>query len=72
MAKAVPTAKPKSVVKREPALILTGAATLIATALFVAPSLGIPVPGTVQKIVAAGLTILAGFGIRPQVTPISR
>ena len=68
---AVP-AKATGIAKREPAIILTGAATLISTILFVAPSLGIPVPGTVQKVVAAALTVLAGFGIRPQVTPTAR
>jgi hypothetical protein len=75
VAKAAPApvpAKPKSIVKREPAVILTGVATLIATAVFVAPSIGLEIPDTVQKVVAAGLTILAGFGIRPQVTPVKR
>ena len=72
MAKAVPAVKPKSIVKREPAVILTGVATLIATALFVAPSLGLAIPDTVQKVVAAGLTVLAGFGIRPLVEPVKR
>lgn len=61
-----------SLAKREPAVLLAGIATLVSTVLFVAPSLGIPVPSTVQKVVAAGLTLLAGFGIRPLVEPVKR
>lgn len=69
MAKPATPATRAPAVKREPAVILAGAATILSTLVFVAPSMGIPVPGTVQKVIAAGLTLLAGFGIRPLVTP---
>src|SRR5919112_6299779 len=75
VAKAAPApvpAKPKSIVKREPAVILTGVATLIATAVFVAPSIGLEIPDTVQKVVAAGVTDIDGFGIPPDVSPVNR
>lgn len=61
-----------SIVKREPAVIATGAVTLLSTFLFVAPAMGIPIPDTVSKVAAMLLTVAAGFGIRSAVTPVKR
>lgn len=62
-------AEAKSLVKREPVAIATGALTLLATAVYVLPSLGIEIPDKVQK----GLTLLGilaqGLGIRSLVKP---
>jgi hypothetical protein len=59
----------KSLIKREPVAIATGALTLLATAVYVLPSIGIKVPDKVQK----GLTLLGilaqGLGIRSLVKP---
>lgn len=72
-AKTEPAAKAAgSIVKREPAVIATGAVTILATLMYVAPSMGIPIPDTVSKVVAAVLTIAAGFGIRSAVMPVKR
>lgn len=59
----------KPVTKREPALFATGVLTLLGTALFVAPSLGIAIPDTVAKVAQLVFTVAAGFGIRSAVTP---
>jgi hypothetical protein len=56
--------------RREPAVFATGAVTLLATILYVAPSLGIEVPDTIAKVVTLVLTIAAGFGIRSAVVPV--
>jgi hypothetical protein len=66
---AAPTA-PKSIAKREPAAFATALVTLVSTALFLAPSVGVPIPDTVQKAVAIGLMVAGGFGIRSVVTPV--
>jgi hypothetical protein len=62
-------AEAKSLIKREPVAIATGALTLLATAVYVLPSIGIKVPDKVQK----GLTLLGilaqGLGIRSLVKP---
>lgn len=68
----VPKAKSTKLVKREPAVFATGVVTLIATALYVAPSIGLEVPDTVAKVVTLILTVAAGFGIRSAVTPVKR
>lgn len=56
--------------KKEPAVFATAAVTVIATIMYVAPSVGIEIPDTVAKVVALALTIAAGFGIRSVVTPV--
>lgn len=60
-----------SVTKREPVAIATALVTVLATMVFVAPSVGLEIPDTAQKVIAVGLMILAGFGIRPAVTPVA-
>lgn len=59
----------KSLIKREPVAIATGALTLLATVVYVLPTIGINVPDKVQK----GLTLLGilaqGVGIRSLVKP---
>lgn len=60
----------KSVVRREPAVFATAAVTLIGTALFLAPSVGIEIPDNIAKIATLFFTIAAGFGIRSAVTPV--
>lgn len=72
MAKATTPAAPKALVKREPALVATGVATLLSTFLYVAPSIGIPIPDSVIKVASALFTVLAGFGIRSAVQPVAR
>jgi hypothetical protein len=59
------------VARREPAVFATGVVTLLATILYVAPSLGVEFPDTVAKVVSLVLTVAAGFGIRSAVTPIN-
>lgn len=65
------SAVPK-VAKKEPAVFATGAVTLLATLLYVAPSLGLEVPDTVAKVVTLVLTVAAGFGIRSAVVPVAK
>lgn len=59
----------KSLIKREPVAIATGALTLLATVVYVLPSIGIKIPDKVQK----GLTLIGilaqGLGIRSLVKP---
>lgn len=61
-----------SVARREPAMIATGAVTMLATIMYVAPGMGIPIPDSVAKVVTLVLTIAAGFGIRSAVTPLKK
>lgn len=56
-------------VRREPAVMATGAVTMLATFMYVAPGMGIPIPDSVAKVVTLVLTIAAGFGIRSVVRP---
>jgi hypothetical protein len=70
MAKAAAAAAPtKSLVKREPVVFISAAVTLISTALYLAPSVGIKVPDKVAKIVSLGLTLASSFGARILVKP---
>lgn len=68
----MPAAPPaaSSLVKREPVAIATGALTLLATAVYVLPSIGIKIPDKVQK----GLTLVGilaqGLGVRSLVKPV--
>lgn len=68
MATAAP--KGKSVVKREPAVFATAAVTLIGTALYLAPSVGIAIPDPVAKVLTLLFTLAAGLGIRSAVKPV--
>lgn len=53
-------------------MIATGAVTMLATIMYVAPGMGIPIPDSVAKVVTLVLTIAAGFGIRSAVTPLKK
>lgn len=61
----------RPLVKREPAVVATGAVTLLATFMYVAPSVGIEIPDTVAKVLTLVLTVAAGLGIRSAVTPVA-
>lgn len=62
-------AEAKTLIKREPVALATGALTLLATAVYVLPSIGVKIPDKVQK----GLTLFGilaqGLGIRSLVKP---
>lgn len=62
-------AEAKSLLKREPVALATGAMTILSTVVYVLPSMGLPIPDKVQK----GITLLAmvagGLGIRSLVKP---
>jgi hypothetical protein len=61
---------PKSLVKREPVAFISAAVTLLSTALYVAPSVGIKVPDKVAKVISLGLTLAGGLGARLLVKPV--
>lgn len=61
---------PKSLVKREPVAFISAAITLISTALYVAPSVGIKVPDKAAKVVSLALTLAGGLGARLLVRPV--
>lgn len=69
MAKQVESSKAASLVKREPVMMVSGVVTLLSTALFVAPALGIKIPDKITKSVSLGMTALGAFGIRSLVKP---
>lgn len=60
---------PKSLVKREPIAFISAAVTLLSTALYLAPSVGIKVPDKAAKIISLGLTLAGGIGGRILVKP---
>lgn len=64
------TAVKAPLARREPAAIATGVVTLLATFMYVAPSMGIGIPDTVAKVITLVLTLAAGLGIRSVVTPV--
>lgn len=64
---AAPT--PKSLVKREPVLIGSAVLTIVSTALYVAPSLGLKIPDKAQKLISVALTLAGGLGLRSLVRP---
>lgn len=66
-----PAAKPP-LAKREPAVFATAAVTVIATLMYVAPSVGVEIPDNVAKILALVLTLAAGLGIRSAVIPLAK
>lgn len=71
MAKAAEAAAAsKSLIKREPVLIGSGIVTLLSTALYVAPAIGLKIPDQVQKALSVGLTAAGAFGIRSLVKPV--
>ena len=59
----------KSIVKREPVLMLSGAWTVAQTVLFVLPAFGVKLPDKVTKPLALAGTIVAALGIRSLVKP---
>lgn len=67
MAKA--TEAPKSLVKREPVAFISAGVTLLSTAIYLAPSVGIKIPDKAQKIISLGLTLAGGLGARVLVKP---
>lgn len=69
MAKAAAAAAPKSLVKREPVAFISAAVTLLSTAIYLAPSVGIKIPDKAQKIISLGLTLAGGLGARVLVKP---
>lgn len=70
MAKAAePAAATKSLIKREPVVFISAGVTLLSTALYLAPSVGIKIPDRVAKIVSLGLTLASSFGARILVKP---
>jgi hypothetical protein len=68
MASPKPVAKPK-LVKREPVIVGSAALTLVSTALYLAPAIGIKIPDKVVKLVTLALTLGGGFGLRNLVKP---
>ena len=71
MAVAPALAKPAKVpiTKRQPALIIGGIVTLIDAVLLTAPSLGIPIPDNIAKLLTLAITLAGSFGIKSQVRP---
>lgn len=65
---AAPT-EAKTLLKREPVAIATGALTLLATAVYVLPSIGIKIPPVVQKGVTLIGILAQGLGVRSLVKP---
>lgn len=63
--------KPTPKVKREPVAIATAFVTLLSTAMFLAPDVGVDIPDNVAKIVTLVLVVAAGLGIRSRVTPVA-
>lgn len=69
MAKAATAAAPKSLIKREPVALISAAVTLLSTAIYLAPSVGIKIPDKAQKIISLALTLAGGLGARVLVKP---
>lgn len=67
MAKPADAAKP--IIKREPVLVVSAAYTLLTTALYLAPTLGIKIPDSAVKAIGLVSTIAGAFGIRSLVKP---
>lgn len=60
---------PKSLIKREPVAFISAGVTLLSTAIYLAPSVGIKIPDKAQKIISLGLTLAGGLGARVLVKP---
>lgn len=58
--------------KHNPAVMGTGIVTMIATFMYVAPSMGIGIPDTIAKVLATVLYIAGAFGIRSAVRPLAK
>ena len=67
---ASPTPPVKPLVKREPVVIGSAALTLVSTALYLAPAIGIKIPDKVAKIISLGMTLAGGLGLRNLVKPV--
>lgn len=70
MAKATAPAAVPSLVKREPIAFISVGITLLSTAIYLAPSVGIKIPDRIQKIISLGLTLAGGLGGRILVKPV--
>lgn len=70
MAKAASPVAPKSLVKREPIALISVGITLLSTALYLAPSVGIKIPDKAAKIITLGLQLAGGLGGRILVKPV--
>lgn len=70
MAKPAAPEAAKSLIKREPILILSGIVTMVSTALYVAPkAFGIPIPDKAAKVISLVMMLAAGVGGRSFVKP---
>lgn len=63
------TPAPKSLIKREPVALATGAMTVLSTIVYVLPSMGIKIPDKVQKGFSLLAMVAGGVGIRSLVRP---
>jgi hypothetical protein len=62
-------AEAKSLIKREPVLIASGAMTVLSTIVYVLPSMGIKIPDKVQKGFSLLAMVAGGLGVRSLVKP---
>jgi hypothetical protein len=69
MAKTATAPVAKSLIKREPVAIGTALLTLVGTALYVLPSVGIKIPDKAAKLIQLGFTLAGGLGLRSLVKP---
>lgn len=65
----VKTPAVKPLAKREPVMLMSAAATLLSTAIYLLPAVGIKIPPNAQKIIGLGLTLASGLGARILVKP---
>jgi hypothetical protein len=59
----------KSLLKREPVALATGAMTIVSTIVYVLPSMGFPIPDKAQKAISLIAMLAGGLGIRSLVKP---
>jgi hypothetical protein len=62
-------AEAKSLIKREPVLLASGAMTVLSTIVYVLPSMGIKIPDKVQKGFSLLAMVAGGLGVRSLVKP---
>jgi hypothetical protein len=65
-----PTPPARSLAKREPVIIGSAALTLVSTALYLLPAIGVKVPDKAAKFVTLALTLAGSFGLRNLVKPV--
>lgn len=63
------TDQAKAAVALNPLAIGSGVVTLLATALYIAPSMGIKVPDKIARLANVAMTVSAALGIRSLVRP---